>query len=377
MSYLDEKIIKLTDLLANLKKEESNLRDLYDRFGFLFQTSKSEIKERLEKLESFSKFNILKAGIPYLAEAYDEYFAIQEKIDLEYLTHKTRSAEGSADEIKKKWSKNFREASRKAKTLEYILKYYENLFPYLLDIRKDIDGDDAENEALENYKKEDREDFATHFLAPEEYYKLPEEERYQKALDRYLNKKLSLVEIGKMYERYVGYLYEKNGFTVEYKGIIDGIDDLGRDLVCKKGSDIIIIQCKMWSQFKTIHEKHIFQFFGTVFEYRDTNALKNNLDLFTSNVKGVFFTTTQLSERAKRFAKHFDITIKDNFKFDKTYPMIKCNINQNTGEKIYHLPFDQRYDKTKINPSQGELYVKTIQEAINLGFRRAKKWSGN
>jgi hypothetical protein len=377
MGYLEDKVKTLNDLLTNIKKEEKNLSDLYNKFSFVFQIGKEEIKTRLDKLESFGKSHSLKNGIPYLAEVYDEYFAIQEKIDLEYLTHKTRLARGSADEIRKKWAKNFRDAQKKAKTLEYILKYYENLFPYLKEIRNDIDDFKIDNEYSESYQEEDREDFATQFLAPEEYYKLSEEDKYQRALDRYLTKKLSLIEIGKMYERYIGYLYEKDGFIVEYKGIIEGVDDLGRDLICKKGNDIIIIQCKMWSQFKKIHEKHIFQFFGTVFEYRDMNALENNLDLFKSNVKGVFFTTTQLSERAKRFAKHFDITVKDNFIFDKTYPMIKCNINKGTNERIYHLPFDQQYDKTKIDPKQGEFYVKTIKEAMNLGFRRAKKWMGN
>jgi hypothetical protein len=28
--------------------------------------------------------------------------------------------------------------------------------------------------------------------------------------------------------------------------------------------------------------------------------------------------------------------------------MIKCNISKRSGEKIYHLPFDQQYDKVKI-----------------------------
>ncbi|MEY3495804.1 MAG: hypothetical protein RJA80_26 [Actinomycetota bacterium] len=34
----------------------------------------------------------------------------------------------------------------------------------------------------------------------------------------------------------------------------------------------------------------------------------------------------------------------------KQYPVIKCNIASN-GEKIYHLPFDQQYDKTLIKYS--------------------------
>ena len=51
--------------------------------------------------------------------------------------------------------------------------------------------------------------------------------------------------------------------------------------------------------------------------------------------------------------------------------MIKCN-NAHNGEKIYHLPFDQQYDKIKIR--ENDLYVQTVIEAEELGYRRAKRW---
>ena len=57
-------------------------------------------------------------------------------------------------------------------------------------------------------------------------------------------------------------------------------------------------------------------------------------------------------------------------------PTIKCNIGKN-GEKIYHLPFDQQYDKTVITPETGERYCATVSEAEAYGFRRAKKWIGS
>ena len=86
-----------------------------------------------------------------------------------------------------------------------------------------------------------------------------------------MEKKHSKVEIGKMYERYIGFLYETKGYDVFYHGITLGKGDLGRDLICKTPTETLIIQCKYWSQFKTIHEKHIFYFFGTIFEYKINN----------------------------------------------------------------------------------------------------------
>ena len=58
------------------------------------------------------------------------------------------------------------------------------------------------------------------------------------------------------------------------------------------------------------------------------------------------------------------------------YPVVKCNVSRLSGEKIYHLPFDQQYDKTLIEPSRGELYAWTVAEAEALGFRRAWRWQG-
>ena len=55
------------------------------------------------------------------------------------------------------------------------------------------------------------------------------------------------------------------------------------------------------------------------------------------------------------------------------FPRIKCNIGKG-GEKIYHMPFDQQYDRTIIDKIKGECFVSTVEEAVNKGFRRAKKY---
>ena len=57
---------------------------------------------------------------------------------------------------------------------------------------------------------------------------------------------------------------------------------------------------------------------------------------------------------------------------DLGYPLVKCNVNR--GEKIYHLPFDQQYDRVKIVAAKSEYYVGTAKEAEAKGFRRAKRF---
>ena len=91
------------------------------------------------------------------------------------------------------------------------------------------------------------------------------------------------------------------------------------------------------------------------------------------NIKGILVTTTTLSDTAKLIAKELGIIVRENEDFDKKYPCIKCNINHTTQEKIYHLPFDQQYDRINIEPENGETYVETVKEAEELGFRKALK----
>jgi hypothetical protein len=83
-----------------------------------------------------------------------------------------------------------------------------------------------------------------------------------------------------------------------------------------------------------------------------------------------------LSELARRFAAELGIELVENDKFDTSYPCIKCNISRATGDRIYHLPFDQQYDTTRIEYNRGELYCSTVEEAESAGFRRAFRWRG-
>jgi micrococcal nuclease len=54
-------------------------------------------------------------------------------------------------------------------------------------------------------------------------------------------------------------------------------------------------------------------------------------------------------------------------------PVIKGNISQSTGEKIYHVPGGEFYDKTVIDEPAGERWFCTEQEAVAAGWRRSKR----
>ena len=307
-------------------------------------------------------------GFPWLADAYADYFHLNDLKEASRLERKKHPAYKAADTVREIAAKR-RDAERLQRVLKYQLRYYEKLFPWLEEFRQE-DIDDlivqiTSATELTADVEESETDPVSRWLTAAEYQKLPPRERNQLALDRYWSRPKPPWEIGRDYERYIGYRYETIGGTVTYHGIIEGMADLGRDLIVTlPNGQVEIVQCKCWSLHKRIHEKHIFQLYGTVVAHRIDHAL---LD-----VKGIFYTSTELSERARQFATALGIKCFERQPLE-SYPVIKCNVSDRG--KIYHLPFDQQYDRTLIR-ERNERYVATVAEAEKLGFRRAYRWRG-
>lgn len=308
-------------------------------------------------------------GFPWLAHAYSEYQMLEDMRLAELLEQKPHPAKLAAQEVREQ-SRLRRAAQRDVRIYRYVLEYYETLFPWLVDFKgEELDSLlelSAESTSLTD-DTGDPVDPAQKWLSPAEFASLPPAERNQRALDRWRHKPKSRWEVGRDYERYVGYIYENNGYAVQYQGIVRGFEDLGRDLICTTSKDTAVVQCKNWSKDKVIHEKHIFQLYGTVVAYRIESP---NLP-----VTGVFCTTTRLSPRAHQFAEALDIEVKEEFPLGE-YPCIKCNVSRRDSSRIYHLPFDQQYDRTVVEHERNECYVETVAEAERLGFRRAFRWRG-
>lgn len=314
------------------------------------------------------------AGRTWLAHFVAEADKALDESIADRLRDKKRPAYKAAEEVSIARTER-RAARERAKFLEYQLLSYKEYFPFLEEYEDLILDDAVElSPSGENLEALEEADPVLRFVPKAEYDRLPSAERNQLALDRYLKGGLSPVAIGRLYERYVGHLYEKEGWAVEYHGIVKGLEDLGRDLICSRGNEVHVVQVKCWSREKLIHEKHIFQLFGTTQLFLMAQGKK---DLFAPTVIPRFVTTTSLSPVAKQAANWLKIEVQENLALDKTFPMIKCNINQSTGERIYHLPFDQQYDRTKIVSSLGELYVATAAQAEKLGFRRAFRFTGS
>ena len=365
-------------------------------FSFIYAQNKiSEKEEEIEKKQSYvisslkksieelkkDKDNEIKQIKEYAMELDSQNLLLVEDIQKSYNKSgqfvadlKTFEYELTARHLETKShpahkkAKDVREL--KQKTKEYIKEYklmryeYDMLFSLFPELENYLEYYSAEkSETIEEVKE--NYDYVQSWISKDEYSSLDENTRNQLALDRYIeSRKKSKWAIGRDYEMFIGHEYEQKGYKVTYTGITDRLEDKGRDLIAQKDNEILIIQCKNWSKYKEIHENHICQLFGTTVQYN----IENNL-LFKATP--VFVTSATLSETALRFAEYLGVRVIQNKKLEE-FPRIKCNINNK--EKIYHLPFDQQYDKTIVGDQKGEFFAWTVQEAVDKGFRRAKKY---
>lgn len=244
----------------------------------------------------------------------------------------------------------------------------------ILENKKDI-TDDKNSQKIDSRIDDSKSSNSTKFGQKKDACKdgketITEDKNNQKELDRYVSANHSKEDIGLFYERYIGYIFESKGWHVIYHGAKKGKEDEGIDLICIKNDRVRLVQCKYWSQNKTLFENSIFQLYGTwQFRVKRKDFAPKRLDAY-------LITSTVLSEFAKNSAETLDINIKQNFKLNKNYPKIKCTTTKD-GEKIYHLPTDQQYDNIGINKDSRRFYVRTVADAVAKGHRRAYRHAFN
>lgn len=346
-----------------LKDREDQLSDLVRALDSREEKLDSREKElERAKTELCDMLTTAQITTPFLAKQFSDFMYVNDLLDADYLETKSRPAFTAAEKVRE-IAKQKRLLQEQCKLQEYQLNLYETAFPWLAEF-KEISSEDLQQLASVDTAPDSEYSSLKKWLSPQEYQSLPSAERLQLALERYTKRQKTNWQIGIEYERYVGYCYERKGYKVRYFGATEGLEDMGRDLIVTQGKKLFVIQCKRWSTEKTIHEKHIFQLYGTTILQKLENPDKR--------VSGLFITTTTLSELAKSCADYLHITVVENYPL-REYPLIKCNVSKN-GEKIYHLPFDQQYDRVMVEPDDGDCYASTVQEAESKGFRHAWRW---
>ena len=376
--------IRKNRLDKQLAQEKSTLYKDYQTRNSELNVREKILDKRTDELARLEKVLAEKSkSFPWLAGAIADVVLLNNNRIADYLAFKPHPAKSSAQAVREV-GKEKRILAAQLKHLHYVINQYEGLFPFLTEFRegeieealleiKDTFGEQVSPEA----------DPVSTYLTAGEYSSLSTTERNQRALERYMQGRKSPYQLGRDYERFIGYLYECEGYSVTYFGIENGKEDLGRDLICRKNGSTLVVQCKYWSKHKLIHEKHVNQLFGTTVKFYLDSAQKKlaeqQLHLFpellsASHIQGVFCTSTDLSDTARKFAQALGIQVREQVKLG-AFPMIKCHISPATGERIYHLPFDQMYDRTKLDKA-GEFYALTVADAEAQGFRRAWRWRG-
>lgn len=364
------------------RRKDGELSELRQQHAKELASRDAKFKKLLEYMAGLTKIvEQRKIQFPWLASAVSDFIAFESERDARVLETKKRPAVRAAAEVREHGRKR-REAELSLRLMRYRVEYYEKLFPWIVEYV----GDDVPDEAvdLSGLQADPSDDPVRRWLTEAEYQRLSDVEKNQLALDRWRSRPKTSWEIGRDYERFIGYNYETLGYDVTFPGAIEGLQDMGRDVIAQRGSELRVIQCKYWSQEKQIHEKHIFQLFGSALEYafrlRKFDDV-HQLALFGGSIKevgtkAVLYTSTRISDVAKEVARKLHVECNEKIGISD-YPLVKCNIALRDGQKIYHLPFDQQYDRTKIKPESGEKYVYTVAEAENAGFRRAWRWRPN
>lgn len=394
MGYYERKLNELKELLRMLGKEKSALTEMakrekesIDRNLREMNRMRTSVESRMQEVEEAIAILVQEKtrGFPWLVRAYNDYWRLQDLKEVKYLEEKSHPAPKSAERLRQ-LAKERRVAERAARIANNLLQYCQFLAPWLDEyIGADVEElDQIIDEIHSSWEKKEEEfdeEVKRHF-GPK-YEGLSATERLQKKLDWYWDRpNKSNWQIGRDYERYIGYLYENKGWDVYYHGK-KGFEDLGRDLICKKSRNVEIIQCKYWAKEKVIHEKHIYYLFGTTVEYYiDNFGSKMNIQQLSvfpdlvreKNVVPKLIATVEPSTKADQVAEILGVAV-EIIPFQR-YPSVKCNVSRRTGEKIFHLPFDQQYDNILIEEEKLERYVETVTEAEALGFRHAYRWKG-
>ena len=204
------------DLEAQSKKYDTLLSD-YDKLSCDLNTY---VEHRNDDLKNI--FSNCDHAFSYVAVLYADYLLLDYDNASNYLLNKKRPATSEGLRIgalKLKTKSYLVELNKTKYQLNYLLKSYPQLEEFI-----DSDDDiDAEEPVCSSDK-----------IPDDTWSSLSETQKSQLLLTNYLNRRKSKWEIGRDYELYVGYKYSSQGYSVDYFGSYNGLEDLGRDLIVTK-----------------------------------------------------------------------------------------------------------------------------------------------
>lgn len=212
----------------------------------------SRIKEDYSKKETAIK-SLLRSKTPFrdCSEMTSELELSIFDQSAHWLKTKRPPAARASEEVKAMRSK-VNEIICNSKALEYRLQFIEKIFP---EIHQYLESDEdllAITEYSSYQELEDNQDRSKNYLTDEEYRSLSSAQRNQLALDRYIKSRSKTKwAIGRDYEMYCAWYFEQKGYCVIRNGILQKLNDCGRDLIMTRHVDLFdsieetwVVQCK-------------------------------------------------------------------------------------------------------------------------------------
>lgn len=156
--------------------------------------------------------------------------------------------------------------------------------------------------------------------------------------------------LNKRYRMYIGYLYERMGWQVDYSAG-------GKNLISRKDNRLIVTVSEAAS---TIELNTMYALLGAAMECKRDNI--------TSIVSAMCITSSALISRVTALAKKFNIAVREHFYF-RNFPCVRCKAYSEM-QRIYYVPDDEEYLSVKVIPEDGDRYCWTPDEAETMRFYR-------
>ncbi len=154
--------------------------------------------------------------------------------------------------------------------------------------------------------------------------------RYSTASD-YRNK-----IIGDHYERFVGWVFYRMGFSVYFNGLLKGKDDEGIDLIAERNDELLIIQCKCWKRGSVYPMNILTQLDGSASLYK----IESRKDI---HIRKILVTLNRsYTDRFKQVAHSLNIELFPLPLIE--FPLIRFNKTYFDHSKSLFVPQDSEYD---------------------------------
>lgn len=226
--------------------------------------------------------------------------------------------------------------------------------------------------------------FSPEFLRESTPYPLEEQGLKGKERDLYEyahRRNLSKREAGDRYERYIGYLYERAGWPVEYYGLTEGVANSNRgiDLICYGADATHFVQTKHWTE-GVVAKTNIRNVIDRVAKNAQQLAEKRPV---SGKIVPVLVVKPELA------AEYFDYAAEQGVRLFhdvsvQLYPQVKCTTGKR-GSRKYFVPFLKEktaekvqetldgawepYDLVRMDTASGDVHVHTLAEAEALGYK--------